>query len=113
MLSCSHHSVHWEALRQVETSIEAQPDSDSALAALQRIDAQELTGKEERAKYALLLSMALDKNYVTRQTSGCCSLPQIITKVTARLRTSCAPITIRDESFRTSKSMMGLPCSVL
>lgn len=64
MLSCSRHSVHWETLTQVETFIEAQPDS--ALAALQRIDAQELAGKEERAKYALLLSMALDKNYVDK-----------------------------------------------
>ena len=58
MLSCNRHSVHWETLRQVEACIEAQPDS--ALAALKRIDAQELAGKDERAKYALLLSMALD-----------------------------------------------------
>lgn len=64
MLSCSRHSVHWETLAQVETFIEEQPDS--ALAALQHIDAQELAGKEERAKYALLLSMALDKNYVDK-----------------------------------------------
>lgn len=64
MLSCSRHSVHWETLRQVEACIEAQPDS--ALAALQRIDVQELAGKEEKAKYALLLSMALDKNYVDK-----------------------------------------------
>lgn len=64
MLSCSRHSVHWETLAQVETFIEAQPDS--ALAALQHIDVQELAGKEERAKYALLLSMALDKNYVDK-----------------------------------------------
>lgn len=64
MFSCSRNSVHWETLTQVETFIEEQPDS--ALAALQRIDAQELAGKEERAKYALLLSMALDKNYVDK-----------------------------------------------
>ena len=64
MLSCSRHSVHWETLAQVETFIEEHPDS--ALAALQHIDAQELAGKEERAKYALLLSMALDKNYVDK-----------------------------------------------
>ena len=64
MLSCSRHSVHWETLTQVETFIEEQPDS--ALTALKHIDAQELAGKEERAKYALLLSMALDKNYVDK-----------------------------------------------
>ena len=64
MFSCSWHTAHWETLTQVETFIEAQPDS--ALAALQRIDEQELLNKEERAKYALLLSMALDKNYVDK-----------------------------------------------
>lgn len=64
MASCSRHSVHWETLTQVETFIEAQPDS--ALAALKRIDAHELSGKEEKAKYALLQSMALDKNYVDK-----------------------------------------------
>ncbi|MBR5846695.1 MAG: hypothetical protein IKY72_02715, partial [Bacteroidaceae bacterium] len=64
MLSCSRHSAHWETLTQVEGFIEAQPDS--ALKVLQRIDKQELLNKEERAKYALLLSMALDKNYVDK-----------------------------------------------
>ena len=64
MFSCSRHSAHWETLTQVETFIEAQPDS--ALKVLQRIDKQELLNKEERAKYALLLSMALDKNYVDK-----------------------------------------------
>ena len=64
MLSCSRHSAHWGTLTQVEGFIEAQPDS--ALKVLQRIDEQELLNKEERAKYALLLSMALDKNYVDK-----------------------------------------------
>lgn len=64
MVACSHHSTHWETLMQVEAYIESQPDS--ALAALQRIDAQELSGNEEKAKYALLLSMAMDKNYIDR-----------------------------------------------
>ena len=64
MFSCSRHSAHWETLTQVDTFIEAQPDS--ALKVLQRIDEQELLNKEERAKYALLLSMALDKNYVDK-----------------------------------------------
>ena len=64
MFSCSRHSAHWGTLTQVEGFIEAQPDS--ALKVLQRIDEQELLNKEERAKYALLLSMALDKNYVDK-----------------------------------------------
>lgn len=64
MLSCSRHSVHWETLMQIEEYIEQQPDS--ALTMLQHIDATELTSNEERAKHALLLSMALDKNYVDK-----------------------------------------------
>lgn len=64
ILSCSRHSVHWETLMQIEEYIEQQPDS--ALTMLQHIDATELTSNEERAKHALLLSMALDKNYVDK-----------------------------------------------
>ena len=33
---------------------------------LQSIDTEELVGDEERAKHALLLSMALDKNYIDK-----------------------------------------------
>ena len=58
MLSCSRHSVHWETLTQVESYIEERPDS--ALTVLQGMDKDELSDKEEKAKYALLLSMALD-----------------------------------------------------
>ncbi|MBR3984243.1 MAG: hypothetical protein IKJ92_04690 [Bacteroidaceae bacterium] len=64
MFSCSRHSAHWNTLLHADACMEEHPDS--ALAALQRIDAQELAGKEEKAKYALLLSMALDKNYVDK-----------------------------------------------
>lgn len=64
MVACSHHSVHWETLAQVETYIEERPDS--ALTVLQRMDKDELSGMEEKAKHALLLSMAMDKNYIDR-----------------------------------------------
>lgn len=64
MFSCSRHSAHWETLTQVESYIEERPDS--ALTVLQGMDKDELSGKEEKAKYALLLSMALDKNYVDK-----------------------------------------------
>lgn len=33
---------------------------------LQGMDKGELSGKEEKAKHALLLSMAMDKNYIDR-----------------------------------------------
>lgn len=61
-MACNRHSEHWEALCQVETFIEEQPDS--ALVVLQGIDAGDLSSAEERAKHALMLSMALDKNFI-------------------------------------------------
>jgi tetratricopeptide (TPR) repeat protein len=48
----------------METIIEERPDS--VFNVLQAIDTDELIGDEERAKHALLLSMAMDKNYIDR-----------------------------------------------
>ena len=64
MVACSQHSKHWEILTQVESYIEESPDS--ALNVLQGMDKDELSGMEEKAKHALLLSMAMDKNYIDR-----------------------------------------------
>ena len=62
IVSCNNRSRHWETLMQVETFIEERPDS--ALAVLEQINKEELSSKEEKAKHALLLSIALDKNYI-------------------------------------------------
>lgn len=51
-----------ETLRQAESIIESAPDS--AYRMLLTIDKANLSGKKEKAKYALLMSMALDKNYI-------------------------------------------------
>lgn len=64
LVSCSQHSKHWETLAQVESYIEERPDS--ALTILQGMDKDELSGMEEKAKHALLLAMAMDKNYIDR-----------------------------------------------
>ena len=64
LASCTKHSEHWETLAQVESYIEERPDS--ALVVLQGIYNEELANDEERAKHALLLSMALDKNYIDK-----------------------------------------------
>ena len=64
LASCTPHSKHWETLMQVESFMEERPDS--ALTVLQELDKEDLSGKEEHAKYALLLSMAMDKNYIDR-----------------------------------------------
>ncbi len=62
LVACNRYSEHWETLCQVESCIEENPDS--ALTVLQQLNPNDLISKEEKAKYALLLSMALDKNYI-------------------------------------------------
>ncbi len=63
ILSCSErYSEHWSKITEVESYIEEHPDS--ALTVLQNIPAENILNTEERAKYALLLSMALDKNVI-------------------------------------------------
>lgn len=64
LASCNSHSPHWEAISQVESYIEERPDS--ALVVLEQIVPSVLSGKEEKAKYSLLYSMALDKNFVDK-----------------------------------------------
>ena len=60
-----------EAIRQmndIETYIQTRPDS--ALAVLSQIDTSTLHHPKERAKYALLHSIALDKNYIDTTDIG-------------------------------------------
>ena len=64
LVACNRHSKHWETLIQVESFIVQRPDS--ALTVLERIDTEELSSKEEKAKHALLLSMAFDKNVIDK-----------------------------------------------
>ena len=64
LVACNRHSEHWATITEMETIIEDRPDS--VLNVLQTIDTDELANDEERAKHALLLSMALDKNYIDR-----------------------------------------------
>ncbi len=66
IVSCNgaRKSETYRLLEDVDSYIEARPDS--ALAVLEGIDEDELGSREEKAKYALLMSMALDKNYIDR-----------------------------------------------
>lgn len=59
--SCSNHKQQ-EVLNRAESLMEAHPDS--ALTILEGISNSELGSTEEQARYALLMSMALDKNYI-------------------------------------------------
>ena len=64
LTACNRHSEHWATITEMERIIEERPDS--VLNVLQTIDTDELSGDEERAKHALLLSMALDKNVIDK-----------------------------------------------
>ena len=70
IVSCNgaRKSETYRLLEDVDSYIEARPDS--ALATLQGINKSELTSKELEAKYALLLSQALDKNYIDLQSDS-------------------------------------------
>ena len=64
LVACNRHSEHWKTITDMERIIEERPDS--VLNVLQSIDTDELIGDEERAKHAVLLSMALDKNVIDK-----------------------------------------------
>ncbi|MDO4497767.1 MAG: hypothetical protein Q4B58_08080, partial [Bacteroidales bacterium] len=66
LFACNSHSEHWETLVQVESYLNEKPDS--ALSVLDHIDPSQLLGNEEKAKYALLKTIALDKNYIDTTT---------------------------------------------
>ena len=64
LVSCHRPSEHWDTITAMEAIIEERPDS--VLNVLQNIDTDKLSGNKERAKHALLYSMALDKNFVDK-----------------------------------------------
>ena len=64
LVACTQHSTYWGTLLDIESYIEERPDS--ALVVLEQIDVSQLSNKEEKAKHAVLLSMALDKNYIDK-----------------------------------------------
>lgn len=65
IVSCSNPRTQ-ATLDRAEAVMESHPDS--ALLLLSSIDKQELSGKRQKAHYALLMSMALDKNYIDTTT---------------------------------------------
>lgn len=65
MVSCTE-SKEQKVLNHVESVIEEHPDS--ALTILSGVDKASLDSGSERARYALLMSMALDKNYIDTTT---------------------------------------------
>lgn len=63
---CDRKSENNEILSHVHSILETHPDS--ALSILKNIDKTSLDNKEDEARYSLLMSMALDKNYIDTTT---------------------------------------------
>lgn len=64
--SCNWHNEIWNTLNTAESIIESHPDS--ALAILQNIPMSKIDEKKISARYALLKSIALDKNLLDTTT---------------------------------------------
>ena len=60
-VSCSDHSV-MSILNEVDSYIQEKPDS--ALRVLETLNKKDLNSKKAKAKFSLLYSIALDKNYI-------------------------------------------------
>jgi tetratricopeptide (TPR) repeat protein len=66
LIACKRHSPIWEQMNLAEEFINTKPDS--ALAILEGIPTSYIKGGKTSARYALLKSMALDKNYMDTTT---------------------------------------------
>ncbi|MDE6792180.1 MAG: hypothetical protein K2J48_03760 [Muribaculaceae bacterium] len=61
-VGCSQQTEAWLEMDEAEVLMKEKPDS--SLVSLNNIKTSSLQGKKEKARYALLKSMALDKNYI-------------------------------------------------
>lgn len=61
-ISCGHKTEAWDTIGRAEAILNTHPDS--ALSILSSINKDKLGDNEEKARYALIMSMALDKNYI-------------------------------------------------
>lgn len=66
--ACTDSDSVWKSLQSAETVMEESPEQ--ALEILDSLDPTGLSTDKARAKYALLMSMALDKNYVDLTTDS-------------------------------------------
>lgn len=66
LVACKRHYPVWEQMDMAEGLMNTKPDS--ALAVLEGIPTSDVKGKETSARYALLKSMALDKNCIDTTT---------------------------------------------
>ena len=66
LVACERHTPAWKQMDIAESLMNTKPDS--SLAVLDGIPTSDIKGKETSARYALLKSMALDKNYIDTTT---------------------------------------------
>lgn len=66
LVACERHNTAWEQMDIAESLMNAKPDS--ILTVLESISPSDIIGKETSARYALLKSMALDKNCIDTTT---------------------------------------------
>ena len=66
LVACERRNSTWKQMDVAESLMNAEPDS--ALAVLEGIQASDIKGKKTSARYALLKSMALDKNCIDTTT---------------------------------------------
>ena len=66
LVACERNSQTWEQMDIAEKLMNEKPDS--SLVILENIPTSDIKGKETSARYALLKSMALDKNYIDTTT---------------------------------------------
>ena len=66
LVACERHTPAWKQMDIAESLMNTKPDS--SLAVLDGIPASDIKGKETSARYALLKSMALDKNDIDTTT---------------------------------------------
>lgn len=64
MFACGKQTDYWKQLESIEQIIESRPDS--ALIYLRNMDIEALQSNRLQAKYSLLLSMSLDKNFIDK-----------------------------------------------
>lgn len=62
LIGCSHKTKAWDTMNIADELMSSRPDS--AITLLSSIEKTYLEDDEEKARYALLMSMALDKNYI-------------------------------------------------
>ncbi len=95
-IGCGHKSEAWDTMDTAEVLMDSMPDS--ALTVLSSIEKTSLGDDKEKARYALLMSMALDKNYIDTTSFDVSRQSTIILRKVPP-RNDCVPFTTKAVYF--------------